>query len=51
MLYAAADRGPGRHVLNLKDLRSSPEELLEVSRWTRQHDPSEGFHFVLKDFA
>jgi hypothetical protein len=47
-LYAAADQGPGRHVQDLRDLNPSSEELLEAARWTREHDPSEGFRMVLK---
>lgn len=47
-LYAAADQGPGRHVQDLRDLNPSSEELLEAARWTREHDPSEGFGMVLK---
>lgn len=46
-LYAATDQGPGRHVEDLKDLSPSRDELLEAARWTRRHDPSEGFLFVL----
>lgn len=47
-LYAATDQGPGRHVQDLRDLNPSSEELLEAARWTREHDPSEGFSMVLK---
>jgi hypothetical protein len=47
-LYAAGDQGPGRHVQDLKDLKPASEELLEAARWTRKHDPSEGFRMVLR---
>lgn len=47
-LYAAADQGPGRHVTDLMDLHPTGEELLAAARWTREHDPSDGFRVVLE---
>jgi len=46
-LYAAADTGPGRHYVDLTELKPTGEELLAAARWTRRQDPSEGFLFVL----
>jgi hypothetical protein len=45
-LYAAADQG-GKHFLDLKELNPTSDELLEAARWTRVHDSSEGFLFIL----
>ena len=42
-LFAMADQGVGRHEDDLRALGPSPEELLAAARWTRTHDPSEGF--------
>jgi len=47
-LYAAADQG-GKHFLDLKELNPTRDELLKAARWTRTHDPSEGFLFILGD--
>lgn len=46
-LYATADSDMGRHYQDLQDLQPTTEELLAAARWTRTHDPSEGFLFVL----
>jgi hypothetical protein len=37
------DQGAGRHEADLRALEPKPEELLSAARWTRTHDPSEGF--------
>jgi hypothetical protein len=42
-LYAAVDQGPGRHERDLAALAPTHEELIAAARWTRTHDPSEGF--------
>jgi hypothetical protein len=45
-LYAAVDNSGNRtskHLVDLADIDPSPEELLDAARWTRTHDPSEGF--------
>lgn len=43
-LYAAVDQGPdSKHVTDLRALGPTSEELLAAARWTRMHDPSEGF--------
>lgn len=42
-LYAMVDQGAGRHEADLRALEPTPEELLSAARWTRTHDPSEGF--------
>lgn len=43
-LYAAVDQGPdSKHAADLRALAPTPEELRIAARWTRTHDPSEGF--------
>jgi hypothetical protein len=42
-LYAMVDQGAGRHEADLRALEPTPEELVAAARWTRTHDPSEGF--------
>lgn len=42
-LYVMVDQGAGRHEADLRALEPTPEELLSAARWTRTHDPSEGF--------
>ena len=46
-LYATVDQGPGKHEADLRALDPTPEELLDAARWTRTHDPSEGYREVL----
>jgi hypothetical protein len=43
-LYAAADQGMrSKHAADLMALRPSHDELLAAARWSRTHDPSEGY--------
>ena len=43
-LYASVDQGPrSKHVADLTLLLPTRDELLAAARWTRQHDPSEGY--------
>ena len=45
-LYAAVDHSGcqlSKHLVDLRDLDPAPDELLTAARWTRTHDPSEGF--------
>lgn len=45
-LYAAVDHSGAReskHLVDLRDMEPTAEELLRAARWTRTHDPSEGF--------
>lgn len=42
-LYAMADQGAGKHEADLRALSPTRDELLAAARWTRTHDPSEGF--------
>lgn len=42
-LYAMADQTAGKHEQDLRALEPTREELLAAARWTRTHDPSEGF--------
>lgn len=46
-LYATVDQGAGKHEADLRALDPTPEELLAAARWTRTHDPSEGYRTVL----
>lgn len=46
-LYAAVDHGAGRHLADLQALAPSEAELLRAARWSRTHDPSEGYRSVL----
>jgi hypothetical protein len=47
-LYARVDQGPGKHEADLRALAPTEEELLAAARWTRTHDPSEGFEQMLR---
>jgi Nucleotidyltransferase of unknown function (DUF6036) len=47
-LYATVDQGPGKHEADLRALAPTPRELLTAARWTRTHDPSEGYRMVLE---
>jgi hypothetical protein len=42
-LYAMVDQGAGKHEADLRALEPTRSELLAAARWTRTHDPSEGF--------
>lgn len=42
-LYAMVDQAAGKHEADLRDLQPTRDELLAAARWTRTHDPSEGF--------
>lgn len=43
-LYALVDQGPrSKHMGDLRALGPSRDELVSAARWTRTHDPSEGF--------
>lgn len=47
-LYAAVDQGVGsKHAADLQRLDPTPEELLTAARWSRTHDPSDGYRGVL----
>lgn len=46
-VYAAADRGRGRHYNDLLQLNPTLDELERAAGWARTHDPSDGFQFVL----
>jgi len=37
------DQGAGKHEADLRALNPTRDELLAAARWTRTHDPSEGF--------
>lgn len=42
-LHATVDRGGGKHFSDLRALAPTEAELLAAARWSRTHDPSEGF--------
>jgi hypothetical protein len=46
-LYAAVDQGAGKHLADLEALAPTHQELLDAARWSRTHDPSEGYRSVL----
>jgi hypothetical protein len=48
-LYALVDQGPGKHEADLRALLPTEEELLAAARWSRTHDPSEGYAQMLRD--
>ena len=46
-LYAAVDQSGQReskHLVDLREMRPTPQELIQAALWTRTHDPSEGFN-------
>ena len=47
-LYAAVDQA-GKHLTDLEALEPSHDELISAARWSRQHDPSEGFLSMLTE--
>ncbi len=48
-LHATIDRGGGKHFSDLQALEPRRAELLAAARWTRTHDPSDGFRSVLTE--
>ncbi|MBK5219201.1 MAG: hypothetical protein JJE35_05375 [Thermoleophilia bacterium] len=46
-LYALVDQGPGKHEEDLRALSPTEEELMAAARWSRSHDPSEGYAQIL----
>lgn len=46
-LYALVDQGPGKHEDDLRALSPTDEEFAAAARWSRLHDPSEGYAQVL----
>jgi hypothetical protein len=46
-LYATVDQGAGKHLNDLEALQPTDQELLDAARWSRSHDPSEGYRSVL----
>ncbi len=47
-LYATVDQGAGKHLDDLEALQPTDQELLDAARWSRSHDPSEGYLSVLE---
>lgn len=48
-LYAAVDQSQGKHLDDLIALTPTSVEVEQAARWTRTHDPSEGFLKMLKE--
>ena len=48
-LYAAADQRQGKHLDDLIALKPTDLELEKAARWTRTHDPSEGYLMLLRE--
>lgn len=48
-LYALVDQGPGKHEADLLALSPNEDELLAAARWSRSHDPSQGYAQVLRE--
>jgi hypothetical protein len=48
-LYALVDQGPGKHEADLRALSPTEEELVKAARWSRSHDPSEGYEQILRE--
>ena len=48
-LYASVDKGPGKHLNDLLELKPNEEEILKASLWSMQQDPSDDFKQILKD--
>lgn len=46
-LYAVVDQGAGRHLADLQALAPTAGELVQAARWTRTHDPSDGYREAL----
>jgi hypothetical protein len=47
-LYAAVDQGAGsKHAADLRRLEPTRGELLSAARWSRTHDPSNGYRDML----
>ena len=49
-LYAAVDQSGSCHAEDLRELHPTDGELLAAARWTRTHDPSEGYRQGLQWF-
>jgi hypothetical protein len=47
-LYATVDQGVGKHLDDLAALQPTEQELLDAARWSRTHDPSEGYRSALE---
>jgi hypothetical protein len=47
-LYAAVDQA-GKHLRDLQALRPTRDELVAAARWSRGHDPSDGFLTMLTE--
>ena len=46
-VFAAVDQGTGRHVIDLRELHPTSDEIETAAHWAMTHDPSEGFRQVL----
>jgi len=48
-VYAAVDKGPGKHVDDLQALNPNQNEIEAAALWATEHDSSPGFKKILKD--
>ncbi|MGZ4232018.1 MAG: nucleotidyl transferase AbiEii/AbiGii toxin family protein [Solirubrobacteraceae bacterium] len=47
-LYALVDQGAGKHGQDLRALEPTRDELVQAARWSRTHDPSDGYRQMLE---
>lgn len=48
-LYALVDQGAGKHGQDLRALQPTQDELVQAARWSRTHDPSDGYRGMLEE--
>ena len=48
-LYALVDQGAGKHGQDLRALEPTEGELVQAARWSRTHDPSDGYRQMLEE--
>jgi hypothetical protein len=48
-LYAFVDQGVGKHGQDLRALQPTRDELVQAARWSRTHDPSDGYRQMLEE--
>ena len=48
-LYALVDQGAGKHGQDLRALQPTQDELVQAARWSRTHDPSDGYRQMLEE--
>jgi hypothetical protein len=48
-LYALVDQGAGKHGQDLRALQPTRDELVQAARWSRTHDPSDGYRQMFEE--